>query len=287
MRILTTLSISLALSACTYEETELQHHDFFGTVKIPKEALTLTIMDDDNNATEIVNDPRTIGPVYIGAFASVVDDLYEFPHPEIGPILDEDLPGNTYPYGGTTVGRFDWGCYEELKCQMVTGRYESYDDVLDFFAGIGQPVLDEGGSEVASDLEYRERCYEVLSLTSDDEVSFIAPEDLDFTEEGDYWVAEVDLLHTYFEQDEEGNGPQVWGWVDMPSKTYNFASCDKDAGQNHYYYDEYYNVGTNHLDVLNYPGLYIDDGDYVAEDPPMLTSTDDTFELVLGVRNDD
>jgi hypothetical protein len=288
MRISSILSITAVLSACTYEETELKHHDFTGTVKIPKEALTLTIMDEDNNEIVVENDPRTIGPVYIGAFASIRDDLYSYPHPEIGPVLDEDLPGNTYPYSGTTVGRFDWACYEELRCKMVTGRYESYQDILDFFRDeIGQPVLNENGEEVSSNLEYRERCYEIMMLTSDDELSFVDPEGLDFTEDGDYWVAEVDLLHTYFEQDEDGNGPQVWGWVDMPSRTYNFASCDKEAGQNHFYYDEFYNTGTNHLDVLNYPGLYIDEGDYVAEDGPRLNSVDDTFELVLGVRNDD
>jgi hypothetical protein len=73
----------------------------------------------------------------------------------------------------------------------------------------------------------------------------------------------------------------------MPSRTYNYASCDKDAGDFFSYYDEEYNLGTNHQDILNYPGLYIDDGDYVAEESPMLTSETDTFELVLGVRNDD
>ena len=109
-------------------------------------------MDDDDNEVVIENDPRTIGPVYIGAFASVKDGLYSYPHPEIGPVI-EDLPGHTFPYGGTTVGRFDWGCYEELQCRMVTGRYESYDDILGFFQEIGQPVIDENGDEVLSGVE--------------------------------------------------------------------------------------------------------------------------------------
>jgi hypothetical protein len=283
------LCSTIALSACSYEETELRHYDFTGTVKIPVEALTLTIMDEDNNETVIENDPRTIGPVYVGVFPSIRDDLFSYPHPEMGPVLDEDLPGNTYPYGGTTVGRFDWGCYEELKCKIVTGRYESYDEILDFFSGIGQPVIDETGAEVGSDLEFRERCYEVLFLTSDDEVSFVNPNDVDFELEGDYWVADVELNHTYFKLDEDGNGPKVWGWVDMPSRTYNYASCDKDAGDQIFWYDEEYTTGTNHMDILNYPGLYIDSGDYVAEDSDdnELTATDSSFELVLGVRNDD
>ena len=116
---------------------------------------------------------------------------------------------------------------------------------------------------------------------------FPADDALDFRLEGDYWVADVELTHSYFADYDENTGPQVWGWVDMPSRTYNFASCDKDAGDFFSFYDEEYNLGTNHQDILNYPGLYIDDGDYVAEESPMLTSETDTFELVLGVRNDD
>ena len=46
MRNISFICISAALSACTYEETELQHYDFSGTVKIPKEALQLTFMDE-------------------------------------------------------------------------------------------------------------------------------------------------------------------------------------------------------------------------------------------------
>ena len=171
---------------------------------------------------------------------------------------------------------------------MVTGRYESYDDILGFFQEIGQPVIDENGDEVLSGVEYQERCcYEIQYMTSDEEISFINPNDLDFEEEGDYWVADVELLHTYFQTDEDGNGPQVWGWVDMPSRTYNYASCDIDLGQRHFFYDELYASGSNHMDILNYPGQYIDEGDYVASDAPMLTSSDSSFELVWGVRNDD
>ena len=50
------LCSTIALSACSYEETELQHFDFTGTVKIPVEALTLTIMDEDDNEKVIEND---------------------------------------------------------------------------------------------------------------------------------------------------------------------------------------------------------------------------------------
>ena len=67
------------------------------------------------------------------------------------------------------------------------------------------------------------------------------------------------------------------------------GSCDKDAGDQIFWYDEEYTTGTNHMDILNYPGLYIDSGDYVAEDSEAseLTASDSSFELVLGVRNDD
>ena len=50
-------------------------------------------------------------------------------------------------------------------------------------------------------------------MTSDEEISFINPNDLDFEEEGDYWV-DVNCC-TPIQTDEDGNGPQGLGV--MPS----------------------------------------------------------------------
>ena len=113
---------------CTFEEN-LPQVDLEGTVRIPVEAATFTLGQNDD-ARE-VTDARGIGPVFVGAFPSIQKVLYDFAHPEIGPIVGED--GNTYPYGGNTIGRFDWACYQTLACKVVTGRFSNYDDVLDFF----------------------------------------------------------------------------------------------------------------------------------------------------------
>ena len=101
---------------CTFDEN-LPHKDLVGTVRIPKEAITITVGQDDE-AREIT-DPRVLGPVYIGAYPSISEGLYPFAHPEMGPILSEGQDGNTYPYGGSSVGRFDWACYQRLACKTV------------------------------------------------------------------------------------------------------------------------------------------------------------------------
>ena len=51
--------------------------------------------------------------------------------------------------------------------------------------------------------------------------------------------------------------------------------------------EEQYDVGSNFSDVLNFPGTYIDHGDYVENEGYVLTSTDDEFVLELGFRYED
>lgn len=74
------------LIGCAYDEG-LNDFDFFGTVKIPAAATKFKYGLGDEE-TE-VDDIRGLGPLYIGVFPSVQDDLYPFPHPEMGPILAE------------------------------------------------------------------------------------------------------------------------------------------------------------------------------------------------------
>lgn len=272
------LSLASLVSGCVYSEDALEHVDMFGKVRLPKEAVQITLLKD-GEAREI-DDPRAIGPVYIGAFPSVQEGLYEFPHPEMGPVLDPLLPGNTYPYGGTTVGRFDWACYEALRCKMVTGRFESYDDVLEFWEDqLEAPVTAPDGELVGSGVEYQERCYELMYLTSDDEVSFVN-EEVDFELQGDYYVADVELLHVLFSK-----GMAIWGWVDMPDESYTFRTCEETEGDFQYYYTDQYYTGTNNINLLNYPGEFIDEGDWVAEGVTV-NKPDDEFVLDLGVHHE-
>ena len=273
------LGALLVSSACTYTEPGNHHVDLHGTVRIPVAAATMTLVDDDGTERE-VTDPRLFGPVYVGAYASVVTDLFDFPHPEVGPVLSSGTPGDAYPYGGNTLGRFEWGCYQQLVCQTITGRYSSYDDVIDFFdTVVNRPITDEFGDPVTGASQYQEQCYEYRYFTSDEEVEFIDDGHLDFklSADGEFYEAEVTVPHTLFIE-----GLTVWGWVDMPSREFKFSTCDETGGELLYYYSEQYEVGASYTDLLNFPGTYIDQGDWVGEDPPVLTTAEDDFVLTLG-----
>jgi hypothetical protein len=77
---------------------------------------------------------------------------------------------------------------------------------------------------------------------------------------------------------------QVWAWVDMPSSSFDFNTCDPDIGDNHNFYNEYYEKGTNFLDLMNYPGKYIDYGDWIVEEPFSVESREATFDIELGYK---
>ncbi len=268
------IPIAALLAGCTYTEDALEHKDLHGTLRIPKEAVQLTLEDSTYNTWEI-DDKRALGPVYIGVYASVQDGLYPYPHPEQGPVLDDNQEPNSYPYGGTTVGRFHGGCYEQTVCKMVTGRFSDLEDVIDYFANsLHDPIVDGEGNPVGPD-EYREYCFEEADYTSENELDFIG--DVDFEEDGDYLVAEFDILHTLFRE-----GVTVWGWVDMPSQDYDFLTCDPESGNYFYWYDDQHYEGTNQSFVLNRPGDYIDSGDWVTDEPAVITDPDQDFEITMG-----
>jgi hypothetical protein len=269
---LTALTL-MHLQGCTFNE-DLNYYDLTGTVKIPIAATQFVYGFDDEE--QLIDDIRGMGPVYLGVFPSIQEGLYPFPHPEMGPILAEGQDGNAYPYGGNTIGRFDWACYEQLVCKVVTGRYSDYNDILDFFG----TVLDDNvrtydGHIVGSGDEYRERCFEYEYAAGDQEMLFVGVRN--FEVEGDYLVAEASIPHIPFNE-----GMQVWGWIDMPSPSFEFNTCDPSVGDTVNYYNESYDLGTNAIDVLNYPGKYIDFGDWIAQTPFTITDPSEPFELELG-----
>ena len=272
--------ISLMLvQGCAFEEN-LPHVDLTGTVKIPKVADTFRLgtedEDGDGVAGRVVSDPRALGPIYIGAFPSVQEGLYSYPHPEIGPIVGND--GDTYPYGGNSVGRFDWACYQALICKVVTGRFTDYADIIDFFDNvIEEPIRTIDGQLVTTSTEFQERCFEVEYATGDFEMLFIG--DLDLTDNGEYYEADVELPHVFFKE-----GMQVWGWLDMPDEFYDFSTCSSALGDTVNYYNEFYDLGTNPLDLLNFPGQYIESGDWIVSEAPQINSPDDSFELEIDFQ---
>jgi len=280
IRTISLLVAGATLVGCAYEEDALEHFDITGKVRIPKEAaeIYITVTDDDGNAVDkaLEADVRNLGPVYLGVFPAVDESLFDYPHPEIGPVLSSNTL-DVYPYGGTTVGRPDFACYQALRCKVTTGRFESYDDILDYFATeLETPIENQYGEEVTTAAEFREWCFETMFLTSDDELPFLG--EVDFEDKGDYYEADATIYHSYFKED-----AVVWGWMDSPSRSFNFASCNTDAwGWQMNYYDQEYQTGGTEAGLLNTPDNFIDLGDWIAGEAPSLKSPEDNFVVELG-----
>jgi hypothetical protein len=275
-----TLIAALMATGCAFDEN-LPEVDLSGVVRLPAAITQFNYQEDptlDADPT-VIDDVRGIGPVYLGVFPSVQEGLYDYPHPEIGPVLTAAQEGNTYPYGGTSIGRFDWACYQQLKCKIVTGRFTSYDDIIDYFANkLNTPIEDQLGNEVLGGTDFQERCFEVLYMTGDYELLFADTEtDFNLDSSGEYYEAEIEIPHVIYAE-----GMSVWGWVDMPSQTYEFSSCDPDVGEVQNYYNDSYDIGTNSIDLLNYPGNYIDSGDWVVQEAAIINNPADQFELEIG-----
>ena len=64
----------------------------------------------------------------------------------------------------------------------------------------------------------------------------------------------------------------------MPSARYNFTTCDTEAGSSYYRYTEQFMEGSSYPDLLNFPGTYIDEGDWVAE-PVVVSDPDAEFTI--------
>ncbi len=286
MRSPSLLLLAAALAGCGFDEN-LPEIDITGTVVVPRAAATRTVTDEQGAQTE-VTDVRLIGPVYLGAFPDVQQGAFAYPHPEMGPILDPAYPGDTYPYGGTSVGRFDFACFESVACQVTTGRFSSFEQILEYFnVWADDPVLDAYGEEITSARYYEQYCLWYYYNTSYDEFGFLAVDqdengdwvpDLDFTEnaDGDF-VAEFSMKHTPYVE-----GMKIWGWVDNPSQAYTFSTCDADRpGPARYDYDMNFEAGGSHQDILNFPSLYIYQGDWISSAAWAMTSPEDEPEIVL------
>jgi len=280
MRKLSITLVALVATGCTFDE-HLPQVDVSGKVILPKEAATYTVIDPKTGLETVVEDARAIGPVYLGVFPNIRDDLYDYPHPEMGPVIVDGTPGNTYPYGGGTIGRFDFACFSDLACRITTGRFESFEDILDWYnVVLGDPVVDEFGAVVDSPDFFRSYCYELFQYTADYELTFLSKfvnadgvdtNSLNFEvneSTGDY-EADFDLWQVTYKPD-----MKIWGWMDAPSEKFTFSTCDPDRGQYNSKYTNDFYYGTNYTDLLNYPSKYIFENDWVVQDPYTFTSTD-------------
>ncbi len=288
----TALLTSFALAAlpgCQFDEG-LIINNMYGTVLVPEEAATKTFVDLDGNEQTLTH-PANIGPVYVGVFPAVqpADVLASYPHPEIGPIYLDGVNGDTYPYGGTTVGDIRFPCFQSLRCKLISGRFQDYDELVEWYNGtLGQPIVDADGREVDNGTYFQQTCWDLLEVTSDEEVRLTSydqdrdgelgsGEGLDFFQnaDGDFEAEFILRQQEYFwDQNQENceagtdcTGFSLWAYMDGPAdNSGTFSTCNA-TGQNGFEVEEYnydFFGGRVESDVLNQPGNYIGEGDWVA-----------------------
>lgn len=297
IRPMTTLGLLAALSAssgCVFDEG-LLIHNLQGTVALPVEAGTRVFVrtnEDGSTYEETVVDAALIGPVYLGLFPSVLpaNTLASYPHPEIGPQYAEGVQGDTYPYGGTTVGDLRFACYEFLTCQFTGGRFATYDDLVNWYADVlGTPITAASGAQVDAGVLVQQTCFDLLEVTSDHEVGLVTGDtnddgvadakDLDFvlSDDGQFFEASFTIWQQdyYWDVNEESEtgctpgkdctGFSLWGFMDAPDVISNlFSTCDPTLGFDEQTYNNDFFGGTAQPNVLNQPAQFITDGDWVA-----------------------
>lgn len=285
-----------ALSGCYSEGIVVR--DLIGTVRVPKSIATYEVRREvrDGNGeivieTEQVVDVRAIGPVYVGLYAGVEDNLEEYPHPERGPSAGGSAGrGVSYPYGGTTVGAFRNACMEFLRCKVVSGRYTSYDDLVDWFTNtVGTPPEDDNGQVVATGEFIRQNCFQLLDFTEDDELRILPPDrdedgsitaaDLDFIDDGDSFVADFTLY-----QQEFFEGMSAWAMLDQADQiTFEHGTCNAAEGYFENTYNRRYQTGTQEAAVLNTPYVFLGRGDWVSGTSYVWTDPFAAADLTLDV----
>lgn len=290
MRLPLLLAGALSLQACGYDEG-LVIENLHGKIHLPAEATVRDITDADGNLVTLPPDVRAIGPVYLGLYPAVLPagSLEQYPYPEIGPQFKEGIPGDAYPYGGTQLGDIRFACLQSLACYTISGRYQSYDAMLEWFNLLQIPVLDSNGDAVTSGEFIRQTCFDLYNVNSDKEVRLlpedadgngkISPEELDFVldEQANEWVGEFEIRQqeVFYDQSQENCTPgrdchsmSLWGWVDTPALgSFNFRTCDSSEGFNLSQYNETYTGGRVFNDVLNFPTKYVEAGDLVVGEP--------------------
>lgn len=276
--------MALCLSGCFVEGLEI--YDLHGVVKLSKDAATRDFSREEG--VETVTDVRMVGPVYLGLYASVIDGIESYPHPERGPQFIEGTPGDTYPYGGTTIGDIRYACFEFFSCKLVSGRHVDFDSIVDWFANtLENPITDADGNIVTNGDFIRQTCYELLEVTSDEEIRVTADDDnedgaidvndLDFVDAGDHYEAEF----TIWQQDWY-EGMSLWGFMDAPSTVnYEFSTCNPNLGFQENEYNRDFRAGLQQTDVLNVPSQYISGGDWVASEGYIWNNPEDVAELMI------
>lgn len=295
----TLLSFSLpvlaALTGCRYDEGIIVK-DMHGKVVVSAAAAT-RIMNTPDGEGE-VTDARLIGPVYLGLYPAVVEGTETYPAPQIGPVFQKGIPGNAYPYGGTSLGDIRFPCMESLKCKVASGRYVDFDSMVDWFANyVGDPITDANEDEVTTGAYLEQTCMELLDYVSVDEIRLTASDrnadgtidtkDLEFVQQDDgSFVADFTFYQQeWFASEDGATGFTLWGWMDAPSGTsYSFSTCNPTTGFTMQNYNRQFAGGSPYQDLLNLPTQYIADGDWVSSQPYVYTSPDDEPTLMIDMK---
>jgi hypothetical protein len=310
MRNLLCISALVAMAGCAYDEG-LVINNLRGTVRLPAEAAQGQLFDANGDPQE-VEDVGFIGPVFLGLYSEVAPplSLEDYPHPARGPQFEPGVPADSYPYGGTTVGDFRFSCFTDMICEVVSGRFVDFDDLLDFYAAAGDPVFDEFGAEVMDGEYYRQTCFELLDVQSDREVRLTAEDrnddqvvdemDLDFVRDGDSYVAEFTIWQQehFWDQSVEDCEPGVdcpafwlWGFMDTgdiegAGGAGDFTTCNtgegSPSGVNQY--DANFQGGAPFRDILTRPAERITRGDYVSTTSFQWNNVFDQPELVIDFK---
>lgn len=276
--------VALALSSCGFNEG-LVIENMTGTVRIPVAAATRTMPNG-----ETVTDARLIGPVMLGLYPEVRDDIFQYPHPEIGPSFSAEASGDTYPYGGTTVGDIRYPCVADLVCRVTSGRFVDFDDMLDWYGTYYEdPIIDSAGAEIQTGEYIRQTCFRQLRVTSDEEVRLTATDtnedgaidtnDLQFvlSEDGQFFEATFTIY-----QQEFFEGFKLWGWMDSPSLVDGrLNTCNTLEGFTDSEYNQAFQGGLQYINLLNFPHEYIQEGDWVAGTAFEYTEVGDEVVLTL------
>jgi hypothetical protein len=275
--------------------------DFSGTIVLPPEAATRDILQSDGS-TQTVVDARLIGPVYLGLYPSVVEGLEDYPSPERGPGYQTGIDGDAYPYGGTSLGDIRFACLEFFKCKVVSGRYVTFQDMVEWFnETLDTPITDVTGEVVTNGDYVADQCFDLLNYVDEEEIRLTVTEDvnedgsldkgdLEFVEQQDgSWQASFSILQQeYFENDETGQGFTLWGWMDAPSTVSNkFSTCEPEQGLRVTEYNRDFYAGQPYNDLLNFPQKYIAGGDYVASEAHVYQSPEDEVTLRLDFKVED
>ena len=274
----------LGLSACGFNEG-LIIEDMEGRVIIPRAAATRVMPNGEE-----ITDVKLIGPVYLGLYAEVRNDILQFPHPEVGPSFSEDQVGNTYPYGGTSVGDIRYPCLEDLVCKVTAGRFLDYDEILDWFGTYFEDeVVDEQNRPVTTGEFIQQTCFERLRVTSDDEVRLI--QSVDTNEDGTIDALDLEFVENAdgdFEgdfkiwQQEFTDGFKLWGWMDAPARNDGrINTCNSSEGFYDGEYTSNYRGGRPYRELLNFPQDFLQEGDWVASDPHVYSAWDDDVVITM------